>query len=149
MAIQLLSYNSRGFNEFKGDYLNTLAFALNTDFICVQEHMRLRENVGSVQKELKSFNSTFIPAVQSNTSIISAGRASGGLGLLWKRSLDKLVNIVRHPNSYRVHAVTFDSKFLIVNTYFPVDPRTNTFDDFELVKTLEDITWYINTFPNL
>ena len=149
MAIQLLSYNSRGFNEFKGDYLNTLASALNTDFICVQEHMRLRENVGSVQKELKSFNSTFIPAVQSNTSIISAGRASGGLGLLWKRSLDKLVNIVRHPNSYRVHAVTFDSKFLIVNTYFPVDPRTNTFDDFELVKTLEDITWYINTFPNL
>ena len=81
MAIQLLSYNSRGFNEFKGDYLNTLASALNTDFICVQEHMRLRENVGSVQKELKSFNSTFIPAVQSNTSIISAGRASGGLGL--------------------------------------------------------------------
>ena len=105
--------------------------------------------MGSVQTELKSFNSTFIPAVQSNTSISSAGRPSGGLGLLWKHSLDKMVNIVRHPNSNRVHAVTFDSKFLIVNTYFPVDQRSGNFDDFELVKTLEDISWYINTFPNL
>lgn len=147
-SIKLLSYNSRGFNKFKGEFLNTLSSSLDIDIICSQEHLRLRENVGSVQKELKSYNSTFVPAVKSNISI-SSGRPSGGLGLLWKHSLDNLINIIRHPNSNRVHAITFDSKFLIVNTYFPVDPKVDNFDDFELLKTLEDINWYLSTFPNL
>lgn len=148
MAIKILSYNSRGFNKFKGEYINILSSSLDIDIICIQEHMRLRQNVGNVQKELRSYNSTFVPATKSDM-FISSGRPSGGLGLLWKHSLDNMISINRHPNSKRVHAVTFDSKILIVNTYFPVDPKTENFDDFELLKTLEDINWYIHTFPNL
>ena len=149
MAIKLISYNSRGFSKFKGNYINLLSSSLDIDIICLQEHMRLRENVVNVQNELASYSSTFVPAVKSNNSI-SSGRPSGGLGILWKHSLDKLVNIIRKNNdNSRVHAITFDSRFLIVNTYFPIDPKTDNFDDFELLKTLEDVKWYIDSFPNL
>ena len=77
---------------------------------------------------MKDFNSAFIPATKSQDNI-SRSRPSGGLGIFWRHSLDGVVTILNHPNSRRAHGVVYDSKYLIVNTYFPVDPKTDNFDD--------------------
>ena len=124
-----------------------MASLLNIDFICIQEHFHLRENVGKIQELLSDFSSAFIPA-NKTSDYITGGRPSGGLGIFWKRALDSAVNIINHPNSQRVHGVSFDSKYLILNTYFPVDSRSASFDDFELLRLLEDIKWYIDSYTN-
>ena len=147
MEVKLLSYNSTGFNSYKGEFINSLASLLNIDFICIQEHFHLRENVGKIQELLSDFSSAFIPA-NKTSDYITGGRPSGGLGIFWKRALDSAVNIINHPNSQRVHGVSFDSKYLILNTYFPVDSRSASFDDFELLRLLEDIKWYIDSYTN-
>ena len=147
MNVKILSYNSTGFNSFKGDYINSLSLLMDIDFICLQEHFHLKENIIKIQNELSAYNSAIVPASKTN-EFISVGRPSGGLCIFWKRSLDNVVTIINHPNSRRVHAIDFDSRYLIVNAYFPVDPKTANFDDFELIKTLQDINWYIDSFPN-
>ena len=147
MAVKLLSYNSTGFNSIKGDFINFLSLINGIDFVFVQEHFHLRENIPKIKAHLKDFNSAFIPASKTS-DFISAGRPSGGLGIFWRHSLDSAVNIINHPNSTRVHAVSFDSKYLLVNCYFPVDPKTALFNDFELLKVLEDIKWFIDSYPN-
>ena len=40
-------------------------------------------------------------------------------------------------------------KYVLINVYFPTDPNVLIFDDFELVKCLEDISLYFNEFPNM
>ena len=61
---------------------------------------------------------------------------------------ENILIYLKHPNSSRVHAVELNNKYVIINVYFPVDPRSPNFDDFGLIKCLEDINWYFESFPN-
>lgn len=147
MEVRLLSYNSTGFNGVKGNFLNFLGASLNIDIFCLQEHFHLRQNVSKVQNELLNYDSFILPATKS-CDRVSTGRPSGGLCIFWKRSLNNCIKIIKHPNSTRVQAIDFQGKYLIINTYFPTDPRTPNFDDFILLKCLEDIKWYLDSHPN-
>lgn len=56
-------------------------------------------------------------------------------------SIKENVNDVS-PNHWRVQAVIIkyvSSKLLVLNTYFPTDPRTNNFDTSDLMSTLDVI----------
>ena len=147
MELRLISYNSTGFNGVKGNFLNFLSASMNIDIFCVQEHFHLRQNVSKVQKELLNFDSFIIPATKSNDTIYS-GRPSGGLCIFWRHSLNNCIKVIKHPDSTRVQAIDFQGKYLIINTYFPTDPRTPNFDDFALLKCIEDIKWYLDSHPN-
>jgi hypothetical protein len=53
----------------------------------------------------------------------------------------RMINSVS-PGHWRIQALTISStisKTLLINSYFPVDPKTNNFDEDELVETLQVI----------
>ena len=58
------------------------------------------------------------------------------------------VKIIKHPDSLRVQAIELCNNFLLINAYFPTDPQVANFDDFNLLKCIEDVKWYINSFPD-
>ena len=58
------------------------------------------------------------------------------------------------PNHWRVQAITLkanNNRILIINTYFPTDPRTADFDTTELQTTLSAISDVLNAndFDNI
>ena len=144
MDLKVISYNPTGFNVEKANFIKFLLNTLDIDILLIQEHMHLRQNIFKIQRELNEFESFFLPAVK-NSNNISAGRPSGGICIFWKPSLNKIVNMIKHPNSSRVQGIELGNN-LILNTYFPVDPRVATFNDFELLKCIEDIKWYFDNF---
>ena len=146
MDLKVISYNSTGFNLEKASFIKFLLNSMDIDILVLQEHMHLRQNIFKIQRELNQFESFFLPAIK-NSSNICAGRPSGGLCIMWKPSLNKIVNIIKHPNSTRVQGIELGNN-LIINTYFPVDPRVAVFNDFELLKCIEDIKWYFDNFPD-
>ena len=147
MDLKIISYNPTGFNLQKANFINFLSSSMNIDIFMVQEHMHLRQNVYKVENEFDKFNSFIIPASKSN-HCVNSGRPSGGLGIFWKKSLNCNVKMLKHPNSVRVHAIELFNNYLLINSYFPTDPQVVNFDDFHLLKCIEDVKWFINSYPN-
>ena len=148
MELKIISYNSTGFNFEKSSFTNFLCKSLNSHIIFLQEHMHLKANLYKIQKEFPLFDSFLLPATKKN-DIVRSGRPSGGLGIFWKKRLNNNVKIIKHPDSNRVQGIMLFQKYVLINVYFPTDPNVLIFDDFELVKCLEDISWYFNEFPNM
>ena len=144
--LKLLSYNSTGFNAVKGGFIAALMSTLCIDFLFMQEHWLMRSNVFKLENELSNLNSFIVPAFKQN-DYISGGRASGGLAIFWRNSLNTSVKQV-NIQSNRVHAVEFDSKVILINTYFPCDTQNNKFNETELANCLEDINNIISSYPN-
>ena len=94
-----------------------------------------------------NFNSLILPATKKD-NMISRGRASGGLGIFWKNMFNSSVKQINIPNSNRVQAICIYNKTLILNCYFPCDSQDNNFDDWELIKCLEEISGVILDHPN-
>ena len=139
------SYNSTGFSIAVQDYLETLLTF--TDILCLQEHFlldskdRKHSNTSKIRNRYSDSYDMFIePAVKSSTQV-TKGRGSGGLLTLWNKSLTKYVSKVDCPN-YRLQATKFSlpgAPILIFNSYFPCDPRTENFDETEVINLLQDI----------
>ena len=89
----------------------------------------------------------FIVPAEKDSSQISRGRGKGGLATLWDRNLTKYVSQVK-CSSFRLQATKFDfpsGSLLILNTYFPCDPRVNQFNEDELLSLLSEIRIIMNT----
>ena len=147
MDIKLISYNGTGFNVEKANFINFLLHSLGIDIFVMQEHMHLKANVYKIEKEFNNFESFLLPASKKN-NVVCAGRPSGGLGIFWRKSLNNNVRIIKHPDSNRVQGVELFNKYVIINTYFPTDPNRLNFDDLELLKCLQDISWYFTNYSN-
>ena len=81
-----------------------------------------------------------VPAVKNNYQV-SKGRGKGGLATIFSKKITKYVSKIKCDN-YRLQATKFNfpsGPVLVINTYFPCDPRTVNFDDTELVGLLTDI----------
>ena len=79
-----------------------------------------------------------VPAVKSNLAV-TRGRGSGGLVTMWNKRLTKYVSKVRIDND-RLLASRFrfpEWSCLLINVYFPCDPRVDNFNDIELVKSCQ------------
>ena len=94
-----------------------------------------------------NFDSFCLPAIRTEKNEYR-GRPSGGLSIFWAKTLSNFVKIVKHPESNRVQGIEIYKKYVFINAYFPTDPKTDNFDDFELIKCLEDINWYFVNMPN-
>ena len=80
------------------------------------------------------------PAVKENKQV-TRGRAKGGLATIWDKGLTKYVSKIKCEN-FRLQGTKFSlpgGSLLVVNTYFPCDPRVNNFNDNEIVSLLSDI----------
>ena len=83
----------------------------------------------------------FIVPASKDKKQVSKGRGKGGLATLWNKNMTKYVKKIKCEN-YRVQATQFNfpnGPLVVINTYFPCDPRTPNFDDTELMNTLADI----------
>ena len=83
----------------------------------------------------------YIAPAHKNTSQVSKGRGKGGLATLWDRSLTKYVSKVP-TESFQLQGTKFSfpsGSFLLLNTYFPCDPRLQNFDETELITLLAEI----------
>ena len=139
----ITSYNSTGFSIAVQDYLETLL--LFSDILCLQEHFlldckdRKNSNTNKIRNKFGDSHDMFIVPAFKNSSQVSRGRGSGGLVTLWKKSLTKYVSKIDCQN-YRLQATKFSfpgSPILILNSYFPCDPRVEQFDETEILTLLE------------
>ena len=69
------------------------------------------------------------------------GRQKNGMFIAVPNEIKELVVYVS-PNNWRVKAITLQApsnRLLIINLYFPNDPKTSEFDTSELLTTLSAI----------
>ena len=138
-----LSFNSRGFSEQKQDFCKTLIsqeiIGNREAIFCNQENFLLRNSSYKITRTFPNHHCIINPAVKSNHD---KGRAKNGMFIAVPNSLINLVNDVS-PGHWRVQAVTVSvssSSILLVNSYFPTDPKTNDFNDDDLRETLQVIS---------
>ena len=119
---------------------------LFTDILCIQEHFlldaqdRKYSNTNKLRKKFTNCDMFIVPA-HKNSNQVSKGRGKGGLVTMWSKKMTKYVSKIKCDN-YRIQATKFNfpsGPVLIINTYFPCDPRTINFDDTELLSILTDI----------
>ena len=135
----IYSYNSRGFDSTKQDIIKNLLL-LSGDIlpvICNQENFLLKANGYIIENCLPDHKIFFKPATKKGLS----GRPKNGMFIALPISMKDSVQDVS-PLSSRIQCIliqTQNGKVMVLNTYFPTDPRCNNFDDSELLLTLSSI----------
>ena len=142
----IFSYNSTGFNFQKIDFIGSLLNTFSIDFFLCQEHFVLGPNSHIILNEFPDYEKSVMPAIKSNSSI-SRGRPSGGLFIMWKKTLNKRVSILKIDNS-RLQAIEIDKNILLFNCYFPNDTQDQNFNNWDLQKCINDINETCVRFPN-
>ena len=146
----ITSFNTTGFGIGVQNYLTTLS--LFSNILCIQEHFLLdgknknHSNTNKIRKLLNHKYDMFIIPAFKDDSQVSKGRGKGGLATLWDKGLTKYVSQVKTV-SFRIQATKFDlpsGSLLVVNTYFPCDPRVNNFNEEELLSVLLEIKSLMN-----
>ena len=149
-SLCITSYNSTGFGIAAQNFISTLS--LFSNIVCIQEHFLLdskdknHSNTNKLRKALEfKYDMYIVPAYKENNQV-SRGRGKGGLATLWDKSLTKYVSKVSTDN-FRLQGTKFSlpcGSFLLLNTYFPCDPRANQFDETELLTLLGEIRRILN-----
>ena len=144
-SLCITSYNSTGFGIGAQNFISTLS--LFSNIVCIQEHFLLdskdknHSNTNKLRKALEfKYDMYIVPAYKEDNQV-SRGRGKGGLATLWDKSLTKYVSKVSTDN-FRLQGTKFSlpcGSFLLLNTYFPCDPRANQFDETELLTLLGEI----------
>ena len=141
--IRIYSFNSRGFDETKQKFCLEV---LNTDtkhfpVMCNQENFVLKGNEHLIKKALKDYHVFVKPATKSNLE----GRPVNGMFVALPIGLRNKAKDVS-PNHNRIQAVllkTDKNTIMIVNAYFPPDPKTT---EYKIDPDLEDV---LATIENL
>ena len=137
----VFSFNSRGFREEKANICKTL-FMENSKYfpvLCNQENFILKGNNYKINQCLPSARIFFKEAMKDSLE----GRPKNGMFVAIPKEIKERAKDVS-PNHWRVQAITLDtgnSKILIINSYFPTDPRTNEFDTKTLWKIMITTTY--------
>ena len=114
--------------------------------VCLQEHFLLRNNLYKLSKQFKNHSVLAKPAFK-NFQVQNTGRPMGGLATIIPKNFRKLVTILR-SQSWRIQPLLlkFQGKsYLIINSYFPTDPRTVGGRNEELEVVLAEIRNLINS----
>ena len=138
----MLSYNSRGFCASKQEfcrYISSKEVVGNAiPLICNQENFILKGNSSKIVNALPGFYSVIKPAIISSSE---KGRSRNGMFIAMPHQFrNQIVDI--SPCNWRVQAILLQLssvKILIINSYFPVDPKNNNADYDELLETLQCI----------
>ena len=141
----ILSYNSRGFGTFKQEYCRQLTSSVvvgnKIPILCNQEHFILRGNSYRINQALPNAHIVVKPAVKDSHT---KGRPKGGLFIAVPDYFKSSIQDVS-PTYWRLQAVlvkTQGSIILLINSYFPVDPRTMNIDENELSEVFQKYQKY-------
>ena len=147
----IFSYNSRGFSKSKQDFLQALTIIASDSLpvICNQENFLLKANEYFSRNSLPDYHIIFNPATKEDLG----GRPKNGMFVAVPDSVKEKVKDVSPPSN-RMQSLLFKfdtCKILLINTYFPTDPKTNDFDDTDLNVLLSQIRGAItdNEFDQL
>ena len=138
----IYSYNSRGFDQNKQNFCNMiLSESVSGDKIpvlCNQENFVLKGNSYKIRKAFPGFSCLIKPATKGNQD---KGRPRNGMFIAFPEMFKSKFEDIS-PAYWRIQAVRIKSEnrvTVIVNSYFPQDPKTQRFDEGELIETLECI----------
>ena len=136
----IFSWNSRGFSQEKQNFAKQLVSTLvgnKTPILCNQENVLLRENTYKICQTLPQFQVFVKPAVKNSHN---TGRPKNGMFIAIPAKIQgKIIDV--SPEFYRVQAIKIQfitSCCLLINSYFPCDPRAGQ-EDPELLETLQTI----------
>ena len=143
MCMCIISYNSRGFSSCKQDFVKMFdAITGCMTIICSQENFLLKNNEYIAKQLLPKYHLVFKPATKEGFG----GRPKNGMFIAIPLCLKDNVEDVS-PKSNRVQSIIIKNdliKTLLINTYFPSDPRKEDFDEAELLLLLSDIARVID-----
>ena len=148
--ICVISYNSRGFSSCKQDFIKMFeAITGCLTIICSQENFLLKNNEYVAKQVLPEHHLVFKPATKEGFD----GRPKNGMFIALPQCFKNDVVDVS-PKSNRVQSIIIKNgsvKTLLINTYFPTDPRKEDFDESELVLLLADVACVIdeNSFDQI
>ena len=139
-----MSYNSRGFSQFKQTFCQDLLVCAGNKIpiICNQENFMLHGNSRIIRKALEGYHVITNPAIKEN---LSFGRPKSGMFIAVPSSIKSQINNVS-PKHSRVQAICLrseNSNILIINSYFPTD--TNAPLNSQITDDLEDTLFCIET----
>ena len=120
----IYSYNSRGFSEEKQDLCRLLMTKTDKYYpiLCNQENFLLKNNSFKVKQCLPDTRIIFKNAVKESLE----GRPKNGMFIAISNDIAQYA-IEIPTNHWRVQAVAItspNSKLLLINSYFPTDPKT-------------------------
>ena len=139
------SYNSRGFGDDKQDICKILTTKNRryVSIVCNQENFVLNNNKFKIKQCLPEHHIFFKPAVMDSLQ----GRPKNRMFIAIPQEMKDNVQDVS-PSHWRLQAVvinTLGNKILLINTYFPTDPRIQDYDYSDLLSTLYAINELIET----
>ena len=137
-----LSYNSRGFSEQKQNFCMSLTsksiIGDQLAILCNQENFLLRSSSYKIIRTFPDHHCFINPAIKTGHD---KGWARNGMFIAVPNCMVNNVSDVS-PGHWRIQALTISSAAsttLLINSYFPVDPKTNDFDENELIEILQVI----------
>ena len=138
-SICIYSYNSRGFSEDKQDVCRMLMIRNENHYpiLCNQENFLLKGNSFRVKQCLPNTKIIFKKAEKDSLE----GRPKNGMFIAIPEEIGQHVTKIE-TNHWRVQAITISTtknKILLINSYFPTDPRSEDFDTTDLFSTLTTI----------
>ena len=146
--ICIYSYNSRGSNENKLEFIKDIIEIpqRNIPIFCLQEHFLLRNNVYKLSKAFKNYAVLAKPAYK-NFKVQDKGRPMGGLATIIPKGWRKNTTILK-SQSWRIQPLLIKvnmKSFLVLNSYFPTDPRTMGGENIELENVLAELSTIISS----
>ena len=120
MALSAISYNCHGFSG-SADYLRDIVDAFDPTICCLQETWHISSNASIFACVSKDYMYYDVSGVDESERILS-GRPSGGLAILFKRSIADKVTFVDTGNRRLCACVLHCDgalPLLIVNVYMP------------------------------
>ena len=138
----ILSYNSRGFSATTEAFIRNLVspstVGSRIPILCNQENFILRDNSYKIVKSLPGFHFIIKQAIKNS---LDTGRPKGGLFIAFPSSMKNNIHDVS-PEFWRVQAIKIklsSATVLLINSYFPTDPRRANQDETELQETISSI----------
>ena len=138
----IMSYNSRGFSAMTSTFIQHLVsqslVGNKIPILCNQENFILRDNSYKLVNALPGFQLVINPAVKST---LDSGRPRNGMFIAFPNSIKNNICDVS-PGFWRVQAIKIkflNSSLLLINTYFPTDPRRANCDETDLQETIGHI----------
>ena len=137
--ICLYSFNSRGFGDDKQEICKMLTTKNNSNLpiLCNQENFLLLNNRYKIKQCLPDFHIYVKPAVMDSLY----GRPRNSMFIAVPMEIKENVRDIS-PTHWRIQAIiinTLASRILVINSYFPTDPKIKDFDMSDLLGTLDAI----------
>ena len=113
---------------------------------CIQEHFLYRSNLYKIAKNLNNF-SVLAKSAHKDFKNQDKGRPCGGLATVIPKNFRKYVSIV-NCQSWRLQPLLIslkNMKYLVINSYFPTDPKNLNGNNVELEDLLAEIKSILNS----